>query len=241
MEKTLKGAVAVITGGGRGIGAATAIELAARGASICIAARTEKALLKVALRLAEDGDMALPVVADVTLEDDVKRLFREVRERLGPVTHLVNNAGALTPGPLRDMTLSGWRETLDANLTSTFLCTREALADMLPKKAGRIVNVASLAGVENLPKLPRLVAYAAAKAGVIAFTEALAAEVGPEGVRVLCVSPGKTGTRMLEQAAPGAKPDLHPHDVARIIAFLAGEHAGAANGANLLLRGVPTT
>jgi 3-oxoacyl-[acyl-carrier protein] reductase len=177
------------------------------------------------------------VIADVTREEQVDRVFREALERFGPVTHLVNNAGTAVPSSIAAMTLAAWRENQDANLTSTFLCTRAALAQMLPRKQGRIVNVASVSGVDHVPKLPGLVAYAAAKAGVIAFTEALAAEVGPSGVHVLAVSPGSVETRLLKRVAPGVAADLAPDQVARVVAFLCSPEAGAANGSNLILLG----
>lgn len=237
-EPSLEGAVALVTGAGRGIGAATAIELAGRGARVALAARTDAELLEVAKHASILGGEAFPVQADVTVEAEVERLFREVRERLGPVTHLVNNAGTVLPSPLASMTLEQWRTTLDVNLTSAFLCSRAALADMLPRKRGRIVNVASVSGLTNVARFPGFVAYAAAKAGVLAFTEALAAEVGTTGVRVLAVSPGSVGTRLLARVAPaGTVPDLAPEDVARAIAFLCSPDAAAANGANLTLWG----
>jgi 3-oxoacyl-[acyl-carrier protein] reductase len=235
---TFKDTVAVVTGAGRGIGAATAVELAARGANVVLAARSEKELIAVAARIAQEGGAALPVVADVTREEDVARLFREARERLGPVSILVNNAGTVVPGELASMSLETWRTNVETNLGSTFLCSRAALSDMLAAKRGRIVNVSSVSGVTNVPKFPGFGAYAAAKAGVIAFTEALAAEVGPRGVRVLCVSPGSVETPLFARVAPpGMKPDLRPGEVAKIIAFLASDEGAAANGANVIVWG----
>src|SRR5262249_114306 len=162
----------------------------------------------------------LPVKCDVTDETQVKRLFREVRERLGPVDVLVNNAGNVLPGPIADMSLETYRGNVDANLTSTFLCSREALADLAPPQTGPIVNVASVPGVSGVSKFPGFAAYAAAKAAVIAFTEALAAEVGASGVRVTCVSPGSVGTKLFATVAPQAKADMAPEDVARAIVWL---------------------
>ncbi|MEZ0227423.1 MAG: SDR family NAD(P)-dependent oxidoreductase [Planctomycetota bacterium] len=229
--------VAVVTGAGRGIGAATAIELAARGAKVVLASRTEKELVEVASAIARDGGTALPVRCDVTREEEVARLFREARERLGAVTLLVNNAGTVAQGELATLSLDAWRTNIETNLTSTFLCSRAALADMLPAGRGRIVNVASVSGVTNVPKFPGFVGYAAAKAGVIAFTEALAAEVGPRGVKVFCVSPAAVETALLARVAPGLKADMKPTDIARIIAILATEDATAASGTNVVAWG----
>lgn len=233
----MKQAVCLVTGAGRGIGAAVALELAARGARVVLASRSEGELTQVAVKIAEDGGTALPVRADVSDEAQVQRLFREARERFGPITHLVNNAGTVVPGPCVEATLAGYRENLDANLTSTFLCCREALRDMVPARRGRIVNVSSVSGVSGVPKLAGFTSYAAAKAAVIAFTEALAAEVGPTGVRVLCVSPGSTDTRLFARVAPGVTPDLTPVQVARVIVTALSDDLAPANGANLVVWG----
>jgi 3-oxoacyl-[acyl-carrier protein] reductase len=233
----MKDEVALVTGAGRGIGAATAIELAARGARVALAARTESEVLATAARIAEAGGVALPLRADVTREEEVARLFREVKERLGPVTLLVNNAGTAVQDKVASMTLETWRTNLDANLTSTFLCSRAALAHMLPGRRGRIVNVSSVAGVVGVSKFPGFSAYAAAKAGMITFTEALAAEVGGEGVTVICVSPGAVETALLARVAPGVEADMRPEDVAKLIVLVASADASPANGANIVAWG----
>src|SRR5437870_2810605 len=110
MSRELEGAVAVVTGSGRGIGAAVAVELASRGARVALLARTTREITEVAAQISLGGGAALPVSVDVTAEDQVRLAFREVRERLGPVTHLVNNAGTVAQAPLAEMTLSQWRE-----------------------------------------------------------------------------------------------------------------------------------
>lgn len=236
-KKPLEGKVAVVTGAGRGIGAATARLLADKGARVALTSRTEVELVLLARSLDETGATVLPVKCDVTDETQVERLFREVRERLGPVDVLVNNAGNVLPKRLAEMDLASYRTTVDANLGSTFLCSRAALADMIPRKSGRIVNVASVSGVSGVSKFPGFTVYAAAKAAVIALTEALAQEVGESGVRVTCVSPGSVATRLLDDAAPGAKADMQPGDVARVIVWLASPEAQAVNGSNVVVWG----
>src|SRR4051794_8627637 len=149
-----KDSVAIVTGAGRGIGAATAIELASRGMKVVLVSRTERELIETASVIARDGGAALPVVCDVAREDEVARLFREARARFGPVSLLVNNAGTAEAGELASMSLDTWRANIDTNLTSTFLCSRAALADMIPRGRGRIVNIASVSGVTNVPKFP---------------------------------------------------------------------------------------
>jgi NAD(P)-dependent dehydrogenase (short-subunit alcohol dehydrogenase family) len=228
---------AIVTGAGRGIGAAVAEELAARGDRVVLAARTLPELVGTASRISATGGVALPVRCDVTREDEVDKLFREARDRFGPVEVLVNNAGAVDPSPVASMSLEAWRATLDANLTSAFLCSRAALADMVAAKRGCIVNVSSVAGVSHIDKYPGFAAYASSKAAVIALTETLAAEVEEQGIRVLCVSPGSVETKMFAKVAPGVKAAMVPTEIARIVAFLASDDARAASGSNLVVRG----
>jgi 3-oxoacyl-[acyl-carrier protein] reductase len=233
----LRGEVALVTGAGRGIGAATAELLAARGARVVLAARTEKEIVATAAKIAGAGGSALPVRADVTSEAEVAALFREARERFGTVTLLVNNAGDVKPAPLVSMTLDAWRATLDANLTSTFLCSRAAVPGMVEAKRGKIVNVASVSGLPNVEKYPGFTAYASSKAAQIAFTEALAEEVAPSGVKVFCVSPASVATPLFARVAPGVEAAMSPEQVARVIALLATDDAAAANGANVVVWG----
>ncbi|MCO5165187.1 MAG: SDR family oxidoreductase [Planctomycetes bacterium] len=237
----LTGRVALVTGAGKGIGAATAVQLAAAGARVALAARTDGDLAKIAAFIHESGGEALPVRCDVTDEAAVDNLFREVGDRLGPVDVLVNNAGQALAGPFHEQATADWRRVLDANLVSTLLCARAALRDMRPRGRGVIVNVASVSGVAGVEKLPGLCVYAAAKAGVIAFSEALAAEARPHGVRVLCVSPGAVKTDGLRAVAPPelVEKAMTPGRVAGVIAFLCGDVASAVTGSNVVVWGPP--
>lgn len=240
-QRDLDGQVALVTGAGKGIGAAVAVQLAARGARVALAARTEGDLARIAAFIAESGGEALPVRCDVTDEPSVQRLFREVRERLGPVDVLVNNAGAALARPFHEQPADEWRRLLDTNLVSTLLCSRAALEDMRPRGRGVIVNVASVSGVAGVEKLPGLAVYAAAKGAVIAFSEALAAEVRPHGVRVVCVSPGSVKTDGLARVAPKevVEQAMTPGRVAGVIAFLCTETASAVTQANVVVWGPP--
>ncbi len=239
--RDLEGRVALVTGAGKGIGAAVAVQLAARGARVALAARTEGDLAKIAAFIAESGGDALPVRCDVTDEAAVARLFREAHERLGPVDILVNNAGQALAGPFHEQTTDDWRHLLDVNLVSTLLCSRAALEHMRPRGRGVIVNVASVSGVSGVEKLPGLSVYAAAKGAVIAFSEALAAEVRPLGIRVVCVSPGSVKTDGLAAVAPKevVEQAMTPGRVAGVIAFLCTDTASAVTQANVVVWGPP--
>ena len=236
----LEGRVAVVTGGGRGIGASTAAHLAKRGARVVVAARTESDLLQIARYVVDNGGEAMPVICDVSDSTHVERLFAEADERFGPVDVLVNNAGLLTVSPMAELDEVDWERMIAVNLTGTYLCSKQALARMIPRRTGVIINVASVGGISGVEKFPGLVAYAAAKGGVIQLSEALAAEVKPHGIRVVAVSPGAVNTKMLQKAAPDLAPQaMTPGKVAQVIAFLATDEAEAMTGVNVPVWGMP--
>lgn len=239
--RDLEGRVAVVTGAGKGIGAAVAVQLASRGARVALAARTDADLARIAAFIAESGGEALPVRCDVTDAPSVERLFREARERLGPVDILVNNAGQALARAFHEQPPEEWRRLIDVNLVSTLLCSRAALDDMRARGKGVIVNVASVSGVAGVEKFPGLSVYAATKGAVIAFSEALAAEVRPHGVRVVCVSPGSVKTDGLAAVAPKevVEQAMTPGRVAGVIAFLCTDAASAVTQANVVIWGPP--
>src|SRR3712207_606425 len=145
-ERTHAGRVALVTGGGRGIGAATARLLASQGAAVAVAARTEDEVVSVAAEIMARGGSAIPLVLDVADEDSVASGFEKARAELGAVTILVNNAG--TPGvplPVAATEVAEWRRVFEINVTGAFLCAREALPQMATRNWGRIVNVSSAA------------------------------------------------------------------------------------------------
>jgi NAD(P)-dependent dehydrogenase (short-subunit alcohol dehydrogenase family) len=196
MTDSLRVEHAVITGAGRGIGAAIAHALAAKSARISLLGRNRESLEKVAAELGASAETCV-AVADVTDGASVQAAFAQARERLGPVTILVNNAGQARSAPLHVGDESLWNEMLEVNLHGVYRCIRCALPDMLQAGRGRIVNVASTAGLTGYPYVT---AYCAAKHGVIGLTRALAIELARKNITVNAVCPGYTETDLSRDA-----------------------------------------
>lgn len=188
----LAGKHAVVTGGGRGIGAAIAAELAQAGARLTLMGRGRAQLELQARKL--EGQVHVET-CDVTDPGDVKRAFEGAVHALGDVAILVNNAGQAESQPFARIDLGLWRRMLEVNLTGTFLCTQAALPGMLGAGWGRVVNIASTAGLRGYPYVS---AYCAAKHGVIGLTRSLALELAKKNVTVNAVCPGYTETDMVE-------------------------------------------
>ena len=195
----LQGRNALITGGGRGIGRSIARTLSAAGARVAVLSRTRDQVEAVAAELTEAGSPALALTADVSVAGQVAAAVGEVERVWGGVDILVNNAGVLGPaGPAHETEPEAWLRTVKVNLGGCFLCCRAVLPGMIARRRGGIVN---LSGGGAVSPRPWFSAYGAAKAGVVRFTETLAAEVGPHGVRVNAVAPGAVPTDMAREAA----------------------------------------
>jgi 3-oxoacyl-[acyl-carrier protein] reductase len=183
----LAGRVAVVTGGSRGIGAETARAFARNGAAVAIIGRDELALTDVADGIAAAGGRALAVRADCTVESEIADAAAAITDDLGAVDIVVPFAGGNgMPVPTPQETAAHWREVVESDLTSTFLCINAFLPGMIERGHGAIVTMASAAARQAARSSA---AYAASKAGVIALTRHLAAEVGPHGIRVNCIAP----------------------------------------------------
>jgi len=189
----------VVTGGGSGLGAAIAAALAADGADLTLMGRTPATLEQHARTLQRSSNVrAASVACDVSDPDAVTRAFAQAVRELGPVQVLVNNAGVAAASAFAETTLESWRQVMAVNLTGTFLCTQQVLPAMLSAASGRIINIASTAGLNGYA---RVAAYCAAKHGVVGLTRALAAETARAGVTVNVVCPGYIeGTAMLQSA-----------------------------------------
>jgi 2-hydroxycyclohexanecarboxyl-CoA dehydrogenase len=191
---SLDGRAALVTGGGSGIGRAIALRLARDGADDALLDRDAAAAAAAADEVRALGRPAIAVTADVADAASVTSAVDAARRALGPIRVLVNAAGISGFAPLVDMTDAQWDGMIGVHLRGTFLCTRAALPDMLAAGGGRVVNISSVGGLRGGPMLTH---YAAAKAGVIGFTKALAIEVGGRGVTVNAIAPGLVDTPML--------------------------------------------
>ncbi len=192
----LVGKHALVTGGATGIGLAIAQALLAQGVKVTISGRTESALQAAVNSLHENGQIAY-VCMDVSDSASVAAGFRAAVDEFGTIDILINNAGQASSAPFLKTTEAQWQQMLAVNLTGTFLCTQQALPAMLTQSWGRIVNVASTAGLKGYAYVA---AYAAAKHGVIGLTKSLALEVAQKGVTVNAVCPGYTETDIVREA-----------------------------------------
>lgn len=257
-EASLAGRTAVITGGGRGIGAATAIALAEAGAKVAVAARNEAQVVEVAAQMRQDGLEGFAFRCDVTDPRQVRDLALSARETLGQVDILINNAQTATSNRLGRITMAEWDHILAVNVTGTFLVTQAMFDDMVGRGWGRVVNVSSLAGLQGDRYIA---AYVAAEHAVVGFTRAVAAEAEGTGVTVNAVCPGYVDTPLTDetiarimhltgkswQDALSAVLDqagqprlIRAEEVAEAILELCGDDTADRNGEILALDGTQT-
>lgn len=214
----LSGRHVLVTGASRGIGASIATSFAAEGARVSIIGRDAARLATVASQLGE-ADRALAIVADVTEGASVKEAFATARRQFGPVNILVNNAGQAASAKFTDTDETLWNRLIGVNLTGTYLCTRQVIPDMLQAGFGRIVNIASIAGLRGAAYVS---AYVASKHAVVGLTRALALEYATRNITVNAVCPGYTDTDMVRQAVDNIRAKTGRNESEVLAALTAG-------------------
>lgn len=236
---------ALVTGASRGIGRAIALSLAGAGARVAVNYRADEAGAEATCAaVRQEGGEALAVKADVGVAEEVTGMLETVRARLGDVDILVNNAGNTRDGLLVRMGEADWDQVLDTHLKGAFLLSRAVVRPMLRRRAGRIVNIASVAGIVGNPGQAN---YSAAKAGLIGFTRSLAREIGSRQVTVNAVAPGLIATALsdaIPEEARGALAERvplgrvgSPEDVAAAVLYLVSPAAAYVTGAVLVVDG----
>jgi NAD(P)-dependent dehydrogenase (short-subunit alcohol dehydrogenase family) len=239
--------VAIVTGGGRGIGRAIAFRLAKEGANVAVAQRNLEEAKKVADEIRALGSRAIAVKVDVTKSAETNQMAKATLDEFGQIDILVNNAGGSAEAwsSFHESKEEVWDQVFALNLKGVFNCSWAVIRHMMDRRSGKIINIASIAGVTGLAKL---VDYSAAKAGVIGFTKALAKEVGEYGINVNCVSPSATESERIalrlseEDKEQQRKMTLvgrlgKPEDVANMVAFLVSDEASFITGQNYLVCG----
>ncbi len=236
----MKGTVVVVTGASRGIGRATSVLLAEKGAKLVLTSRDRSSLEKLQDSIDAICSDSFVVPTDVRIEKDVKSLVTEILGKFGRIDALINNAGVGVFGPILQTNMADWERVIDTNLKGVYLCTRHFLPVMIKQGCGHIINVASQAGLYGLP---RLAIYCASKFGVVGFSKALRRELAGSGVEVSYICPGYTDTDLLKifpeqirQTAIKAKPEMVATQIVNIIMSGETTHLSVSRGRRLLRR-----
>jgi 3-oxoacyl-[acyl-carrier protein] reductase len=227
----LAGRVAIVTGGGKGIGRAIALAFSREGAKTVVVARNQAEIEDVARQIREQGGEALAIRADISKQEEVARMANEAIHRFQRLDILVNNAGINYPyRSVLDLTLEEWNRVLEVNLTGAFLCIKAVLPRMMEQHFGKIINISSIGARHGAAgRSP----YRASKAGLVNLTESVAAEVKKFGIDVNAICAGSTDTPM-QQAIRGGQDRpgmMRPEEVASVVVFLASEEASGITAA----------
>jgi 3-oxoacyl-[acyl-carrier protein] reductase len=235
LDDCINGQIAIVTGGGKGIGQAICVTLAAKGAIIIIADKDVKAAAETA---AECGGKSCAIELDVASEESILKLYAAVKERFGRLDILVNNAGIFKATPILDTAVAEWDMIQSVNLRGTFLMSREALRVMREQRSGRIINIASMSAKTG--GIAAGAHYSASKAGVVCFTKSLAMQAAPYDICVNAITPGLIETDLTRAWGPEANAKLtekiplkkfgQPQDVAETVAFLASQRGRYITG-----------
>ena len=245
-QGSLKDRVAIITGGARGIGKATAIKMVQEGASVALLDILAQEVSRAANELKAMGGNALTILADVSHRDEVDRAVKQTMEHFGRIDILVNNAGIVKPALLEDVQDGDWDEVVNVNLKGTFFCTRAVLPTMKIQRYGKIINIGSRA---SLGKELRTV-YGATKAALIGVTRTWALELAQYNINVNYIGPGSIATELFKAANPMESPRTkaiidgiplkrvgQPEDVANLVSFLASDEASFITGQAIFICG----
>ncbi len=239
----LKDRVALVTGAGGGIGAATAVRFAREGASVVLTDVNEEGIAAVAKQITDQGGWARAIPANVVQSTEVQTLVDSVVKQYGRLDILVNNAGITRDALTRKMTEEQWDLVLDVNLKGTFLCSQAVFGPMSERKYGKIISTSSVGSLGN----PGQANYAASKAGVIALTKTLALEYARYNINVNCIAPGATRTAMTEAMPDQAREALlgmipfhrmaEPEEIANLHLFLASDESAYITGQVIFIDG----
>lgn len=250
----LKDKVAIVTGGGTGIGKAISLAFVNEGAALVVAARNLSRLEEVVKEIKSKGGKAKAIQTDISDQKQVQRMVAQTIDEFGHIDILVNNAaiGTFNNADAVDMNLDNWQTALAVNLSGTMLCSREVLKLMIPSRSGSIINISSVAGLSGVPKESP---YSVTKWGLIGFTETLAIEAGKHNIRVNCLSPGATRTQEFEDWVKVSAIDAgtsyekimtkitdnnalkriaETSEIAACVVFLASDDSSAITGHNLI-------
>jgi NAD(P)-dependent dehydrogenase (short-subunit alcohol dehydrogenase family) len=246
--RELEGSVALVTGGAIGIGREICTGLAAAGAKVVVADRSDPSV--TVAEVEKEGGEALGVIADVTSERELADAVRAAQDSFGGIDVLVNNAGLfanLTPGPFDRLEADDWRKVFEVNVIGSFLAAKAVVGLMRQRGGGQIVNIASTTALKGTAYLLH---YTSSKGAILAMTKALARELGSDGIRVNAVAPGFTVSEGVEQNAdhvgamrqnaPGSRilrREMVPGDIVGAVRFLAGPHSGFMTGQTIVVDG----
>ncbi len=215
----LDGKTALVTGGGRGIGRAIALALAAEGANVAVVSRTQGEIEGVAREIEEIGSRGMAITADISEIDEVEKMVEKMREIFGRIDILVNNAGIAIFKPFPDLTVEDWDKTMAINVRGAFLCSQKVAQVMLEQRSGTIITICSSASKKAYPNQ---MAYVVSKHGLLGLSRGLSLELKPYGIRVHAICPGGVDTRLTADARPGTDRSdwMQPEDIAHVVLML---------------------